>query len=225
MRRYSTFLQFLILVPVLAMLVGRAAAFGGRIDTRPAPPVPNADFRQGDKTPTGWTLSGGKGQWVDRHILEVTGRGQDDNQWRCKYPFVPGRLYRFEIRDRPARPGQRLRPIMGPTLPTTSSRRRPIGDGSAMCFGMPDNGANEPIHLGQWRIEGSIQYDAVRLIPVVPVHRDVGRLQLGDGESIRDGHYTFAGLFCARGHQFSSPAAQLDRRTEHRPLVLRRSGK
>ena len=66
--------------------------------TTPAPLVPNPHFDQGDAAPLGWTLSGGQGRWVDRHMLEVTGTGSDSNQWQCTCRFAPGGLYRFQVR-------------------------------------------------------------------------------------------------------------------------------
>jgi hypothetical protein len=36
-----------------------------------APPAPNADFREGETSPTDWRLSGGTGRWVDRDILDI----------------------------------------------------------------------------------------------------------------------------------------------------------
>ena len=59
--------------------------------------VPNADFTQGDQSPTGWKLEGGKGRWVDKSILEVTGEGKGSCYWRCDgVKLEPGKLYRFE---------------------------------------------------------------------------------------------------------------------------------
>ncbi|MCH5375400.1 MAG: hypothetical protein JJ992_15630, partial [Planctomycetes bacterium] len=42
--------------------------------------VPNAEFRRGDETPEGWHLSG-RGSWIDRDVLQVSGNGSDSSFW------------------------------------------------------------------------------------------------------------------------------------------------
>ncbi len=62
--------------------------------------VPNQDFRNGQESPVGWTLSGGQGEWTERDSLSVTGNGEDSNYWRCDVALRPNSLYRFRMRGR-----------------------------------------------------------------------------------------------------------------------------
>ncbi len=163
--------------------------------------IPNPNFDQGNAAPTGWTLSGGQGRWLERHILEVTGGGSDSNQWQCKYRFVPGSLYRFQVHARRTG-GNGGCAFAGPAF-----ANRDVGLSGAWhwyghVFRAPDNAGNDAVRVGQWCAAGPSQFDAVRLTPVLPVHRAFGQLRLGEGESVHAGRYTFAGTFSHQGSNF-----------------------
>lgn len=164
-------------------------------------PIPNPDFRQGDATPSGWTLSGGKGRWLDRHILEVTGDGNDNNDWRCRYRYTPGGLYRLQFRSRGAGNGV----VTGPTFANHDYCVTDAWRWYSHVFRVPENAGYDCLRLGQWHRSGITQFDAVRLTPVMPVHKTIGSFQLGDGESIHGGRYTFAGSFGHDGGGFHRP--------------------
>jgi hypothetical protein len=164
--------------------------------------VPNADFTSGDRSPAGWALSGGQGRWVDRNVLEVTGDGKGSNQWQCDGVSVaPGGLYRFEMRGRQVEGAGCV--ISGPTFANRDyPRLADTWQWYGHVFRVPDGVRTAAIRVGQWETKGTIQFDAVRLTPVIPVFRPVGRLLLGEGESIRDGRYTFHGVFGHPGSNF-----------------------
>jgi len=163
-------------------------------------PIVNPHFQQGDDAPTGWTLSGGNGRWVDRQILEVTGNGSDSNFWRCDYRFTPGALYHFEVSGRGTPSSGSA--IAGPVF-ANRDYHTPSPDWISVghVFRVPDDVTDSYVRLGQWHARGTLQFDSVRLVPALPVHTQVGKLLLGEGESIRDGRYTFSGTF---GHQGSN---------------------
>ena len=48
------------------------------------------------------------------------------------------------------------------------------------------------MRIGQWNASGALQFDGVRIVPVLPVYTAVGRLRLGNGEAIRRGRYSFS---------------------------------
>ena len=168
--------------------------------------VPNADFRQADSThadaPDGWSLAGGAGRWVDGEILEVTGSGNDSNYWHNGgYRFEPGSLYRFEMLAR--RLGGSGTAMVGPNF----ANRDYTGVGPSWqwyghVFRVPEKTEGGYLRLGQWHATGALQFDAVRITPTMPVHRAVGDLVLGEGESIRDGRYQFHGTFGHEGSNF-----------------------
>jgi len=169
-----------------------------------APAVPNAEFAAGDQQPAGWTLEGA-GRWVDRQLLEVTGSGQDSSHWRCDaYRFERARTYRFQTRVR--RVGGSGTAITGPSFANRdqaglSSLWQWVGH----VFRVPDGGDAGFLRLGQWHASGAIQFDQVRVTPVVPVHRTQGDMVLGEGEIVRRGQYTFTGRFDHEGSNFHRP--------------------
>lgn len=185
------------LVPLLGIL----AVVGGEIRAAELPAVPNAEFDQGEAAPANWRLEGG-GRWGERQWLEVTGNGDDSSFWRCDgYSFQPGRTYRFETRLR--RVSGTGMAITGPNFANRdhtglSSDWQSVGH----AFRVPDQCEGGFLRLGQWHATGSIQFDQVRVNPVVPVHRARGDVVLGEGETIRDGQYTFAGSFDHEGSNY-----------------------
>ncbi len=166
--------------------------------------APNPDFREGTDGPAGWRLSGGEGRWLDRQILEITGTGSGSNQWQSEpLRFRPGGLYRFEIRARrTAGSGGCI--IAGPgsanrDYPGLVSEWKDFGH----VFCMPDGMDSDILRVGQWESKGTLQFDSVRLVHVIPVHKQVGKLLLGEGEGIKDGCYSYQSHFGSEGSNFS----------------------
>lgn len=164
--------------------------------------VPNPQFDQGDDVPTDWTLSGGTGRWIDRQVLEVTGSGSDSNFWRCDAcAFHPGALYHFEMRARGSTSGGCV--ISGPSFANRDHHATPNEwKWYGHVFRAPENTGGAYLRLGQWQATGTVEFDAVRVTPVLPVHRKVGELILGEGETIRDGEYRFLGAFNHQGSNY-----------------------
>ncbi len=180
------------------------AAVGNAVAAEFAP-LPNPDFTRGDEAPNGWTLSGGQGRWVDKNILEVAGTGKDSNFWRCDYRFTPGGLYHFQMRTR--RLGGSGCVVAGPAF--ANRDRKITGDWKYYdhVFRVPDDVTDSYIRLGQWQSTGKVQFDSARLVPALPVYKEIGEAVLGNGESIRDGRYTFSATFDQKGSN------------HHRPLI------
>ncbi|MCH5374863.1 MAG: hypothetical protein JJ992_12885, partial [Planctomycetes bacterium] len=162
------------------------------------PAVPNSRFDQGGETPEAWTLVN-TGRWIDHEILQVTGSGDDSSYWRCDdVVFEPGRLYRFQTRAR--RVGGSGSAVTGPTFANRDQAKLTnhwewIGH----VFRVPDRVNGAYLRLGQWHATGGIQFDQVRLSPVLAIHRQFGDLTLGAGEMVRNGVYTFVGTFAHEG--------------------------
>lgn len=163
----------------------------------------NADFDQGDTSPVAWTLSGGQGRWIDRQVLEVTGSGNDSNHWRTDYPFAPGGLYRFKMLARSPNGGGSA--ISGPSFANRDYGLSSNWNWYGHVFRASDDTSGSYLRLGQWHAVGPLQFDAVRLAPVMPIYKTVGSVQLGDGESIAAGRYAFAGSFAHEGSNFHRP--------------------
>ena len=157
-----------------------------------------------------WTLEG-TGRRAASGVLEVTGNGKDTSDWYGSYTFQPGGLYRFQVHAR--RPEGAGTIITGPVF----ANRDYIEVGSDWTwlehvFRSPDQSVQGQVRVGLWEAKGSVQLDAVRLTPVVAVHRQVGPLVLGEGESIRNGQYEFSAAFDREGSNY------------HRPLISASAG-
>jgi len=175
--------------------------------------APNPDFREGADKPAGWKLSGGQGRWVDREVLEITGTGRGSNSWQSEpLPFRPGALYRFQMRARQTA-GSGGCIISGPSFANRDYHGlAPEWKEYGHVFRVPDRIEGDDLRVGQWESKGTVQFDCVRLVNVIPIHKPVGRLLLGEGESIKDGHYLFQSNF---GYEGSN---------DHRPLASATAG-
>ncbi len=171
--------------------------------------VTNPDFRQADPAaqdrPAAWQLSGGEGRWADRDQLEVTGKGTEasSNSWSCDgVAFEPAGLYRFEMVARRVN-GAGGCAVSGPVFANRdyyqlASKWQTVGH----VFRVPDAVESGTVRVGQWNSSGSHQFDSVRIVPVLPVYTATGSIVLGEGESIRDGHYRFVGTFDHPGSNY-----------------------
>jgi hypothetical protein len=179
---------------------GRAVSLGEEL-------VPNGALDSGDARPAGWRLVG-DGRWVDRNALEVTGSGEDSSYWRCDdVRFEPGQLYRFATRVRRVTGSGSA--ITGPTFANRDHQAlaeqwKWVGH----VFRVPDQPLDGYLRLGQWHATGAIQFDAVRLLPVVAVHTRHQAVLLGEGELIRDGEYVFLGTYSGEGSNYHRTLAR-----------------
>lgn len=163
--------------------------------------LPNPEFRQGSDRPEGWRLSGGQGRWVDRDVLEVTGTGRGSNQWQCEVPVKAGGLYRFSFRGRQVSGSGLV--ISGPDFANRDyGRLAEAWQDYGHVFRVPEGRQAATIRLGQWQAQGTVQFDAARLVPVLPVFRPVGQLLLGEGETLGSKRYTFHGTFGHAGSNY-----------------------
>ncbi len=197
----------------LALVLALACAAAGQ-----AVSVPNASFEEGDGKPAGWTLSGGRGEWLDggaadgRRALAVTGTGksEDANAW-CSgaLPFEAGGLYRLRFMAR-SLGGRGGTPTTGPTF-----CNRDLGDipqtwqAYEWVFLAPRTFAPEEAHLrfGQWEVAGGVAFDQVALCRAQAVYARAGDLALGDGETLDGNRYTFVAPLGGAGGNFSRPLA------------------
>ncbi|MCP5525256.1 MAG: DUF4091 domain-containing protein [Verrucomicrobiales bacterium] len=146
--------------------------------------------------PLGWVLTGCAGQWRvagTDHVLVVEGDGTGSGFWRSPdLPIAAGGLYALHFRAR------RLPGTSGGTAIAGTSRVNRDFPLDAewrdyrFCFRQPANGAKDFVRLGQWQVQGEIEFDDVELLPVLASHRSSNSgLRLGEGETLRDGRYRF----------------------------------
>ncbi len=162
-------------------------------------PVPNASFEEGDKSPKGWTLNQGEGALISpgaegQRALSVAGDGTSNNAWTsAPLSLSPNTVYRLQFQARRVRGSGGL-PVSGPLF-----CNRDLGaldqqwTGCESFFVTPRQLDKDQARLrfGQWEVPGEVAFDDVRLDRVVPVYRLQDGFQLGDGEIIQNGHYTF----------------------------------
>jgi len=178
--------------------------------------IPNSSFEAGRDRPDGWTLVG-KGERTDRdaahgrRAVVVTGNGSDNGYWRSGDLVLPGRtVYRLAFLAR------RLDAVGGSSTAGPAFCNRDVRTvarrwGShESIFVTPKDAKATYLRFGQWHATGSIAYDRVELVRVLPVYRREGDLILGAGEKVQGDEYTFDAPFNSASRNHSWPLAWHD---------------
>lgn len=177
--------------------------------------LPNGGFIEGDKTPAGWKLSGGQGEWLrdqDEGMgsLKVTGDGKDSNVWiSSPVEFVPNRVYRlsFGVRGEDAGGGT---VISGPDFANVDigvPGREWTFHNNVFAVPARKEGFAAGVRLGQWHLKGSALFTRAMLEEVEPVHRSFGELRLGAGERLDGVRYSFDAPLRSELRNHSRPLA------------------
>ncbi len=163
--------------------------------------VPNPSFETGDVMPDTWQLVLGDGEWIEaaadgKRAIAVTGNGSDSlaNFWISEgIDFKPEKSYQLQFQARFVE-GAGGSLFSGPMF---NNRDLPELTGAWQLFTTnfitPTRIREEDSRLrfGQWDINGTVAFDAVKLFETVPVYRRWGDIVLGAGERIADTEYTF----------------------------------
>jgi hypothetical protein len=158
--------------------------------------IANPGFEEeADGKPAGWTLSGGQGAWdtpgrASARCVSVTAES-GSNFWRTEdLAFPPGGLYRVSVWMKSA-PGTSGGCIV--TGPPFANRDYSVGEAweqKSFVFSVPEAPRNQSfLRFGQWEMRGTVSFDDVSLVPVQALHKRVGGIELGAGESIDHGQY------------------------------------
>ncbi|MFW5693342.1 MAG: hypothetical protein ACOCWL_03915, partial [Thermoguttaceae bacterium] len=175
-----------------AMLAGTAA--GQQL-------LPNPSFTEGNENPAGWTLQG-RGRRLDRGILEVSGNGRESSAWHGPVELQPGALYRFECVARRVGGGDDGCMTSGPSFANRDHQPTDAWQTFGHVFQVPRHGGDGGVRIGQWHVDGAIQFQSARLRPVLPMHAGMDEWVLGEDESIREGVYRFQTRFRHEGSNF-----------------------
>lgn len=150
----------------------------------------------------------------------MIGDGQDAAQWQSDpLPLSPGGLYelRFRARLREGTGGGAV--VAGTTRLNRDFRATREWQPFAWVFRQPEGETNAIVRLGQWHVQGTIEFDEVSLLPVRAIHESLeagaevpGETFLGEAESLRGGWYRFRPRFGWEAGNF------------HRPLVRATAG-
>lgn len=177
--------------------------------------VGNASFEYGNDRPAEWVLSNGAdGEWRSgdassgRRAIALRGDGQSTSYWRSlPVAFAPSQPYmlRFFARSIDGKGGA---PMSGPRF-----FNRDIGDlpstwtafNSVFFTPKRIQSENSWLRFGQWRVEGSLAFDDIRIVPVQAVYTRQDEIVLGEGESIRGNDYAFDAPFDSHSRNYSRP--------------------
>jgi len=179
--------------------------------------VSNPSFDKGDDGPAGWSLSGGKGEWIADGVphgaraVTVTGNGKDSNHWLSDpVPMEPGAVYRLTFRARRTGTGGGT-PVTGPTFANRDLGGIPDEwQAYTSIFAVPADLADGRARLrfGQWQVAGTVAFDDVRLCRAMPVYAREGEIELGEGEMLRGTEYTFTAPFGGVSRNHARPLAR-----------------
>ncbi len=199
-----------ILLAFLLIMASRASTFAQTI------PIPNPSFEKGDDSPSAWTLSGGKGEWLSKgaadggRAIAVTGTGSDSNFWRSgALPMKPGAVYQLRFKARRDGVGGGT-PVTGPSFCNRDLGKIPDEwTEYESVFATPRDlaPAQSWIKFGQWQLKGSVAYDGVDLVRAMPVYAREGDLALGEGEIVSGNEYLFQAPFRSASRNHSRPLA------------------
>lgn len=159
--------------------------------------LPNPGFEAGTGAPTGWRFSGqGQGTWTTvarqgQRALAVTGDGKGSGYWRSdSVSFQSNRIYCLKFQGRRAPDATGGCVVSGPSQVNRDFRFSEDWQAYRFVFVPPTGAAGDYVRLGQWEQKGTVYFDDVELMPVIPVFtRTPEGLALGDGESIEQGVY------------------------------------
>ncbi len=162
-------------------------------------PIANASFEQGAETPTGWTLDQGSGSLISpgavgKRAISVRGDGKSSNAWTSPpVALAANTVYRLQFQARRVSGTGGLL-VTGPRfcnrdlsgVPRRWTRFESI-------FVTPEQSTADQLRLrfGQWQVPGQVAFDDLRLDRVIPIYRSADDIQLGAGEIIKSGQYTF----------------------------------
>jgi hypothetical protein len=181
--------------------------------------LPAADLVADSPAPPGWVLAQGPGEWrrpSPTHtagVFVVRGNGQDAGDWRTpNVELEPAALYQFDFTGWRAADASGGTAVAGPSRANRDFPLAPDPATNRFVFSVPNNGGQDFIRLGHWQVKGELLFEQPALVPVLAMHRRTPHgLELGEGESLRDGVYRFQPDFGWMGANY------------HRPLALNRA--
>jgi hypothetical protein len=204
---------FVLLILSAVLASASATSLPARVNL-----LPNPGFETGAGRPNGWRLTDGPGQWGDeartgRRCLVAQGNGTNQSVWRSDgLALDKGKLYRLTFWGR-RDAGAGGTAVAGPAGVNRDFTLSEQWQSCSFIFCQPTDPDAGYIRLGQWRMKAPAYFDDVELAPVLAVHaRTAGEVELGEGESIRDGIYRCRLNLAWQGSNF------------HRTLAKNRAG-
>ncbi|MDR2705519.1 MAG: DUF4091 domain-containing protein [Planctomycetaceae bacterium] len=156
-----------------------------------------------------WTLSG-TGKQVETNILEITGNGKGSGEWQSKpVKLQSGRFYRYSVSMQSVDTSGGCLPCGLAGFHRDYSAQKDKWIDQSFCFRLQENVSELPLRVGQWESKGIFQFRNIKLETVTPVLKEFdlpfGKLKLGEGETIQNGVYRFAGWFGGQNANIHQP--------------------
>ncbi len=188
----------LIVLSLVVVIFGTQACYA-------VPILQNPSFESGSAASvTHWHLSG-PGKWVTgnasdgKHYVSVSG-SEGDRWYSDPVSFSPGNAYeiKFSARVNPQSAAGSAFAVISTSFATQLAQIDPgVPAGKWKDYAVrilapaSNDGATSEITLGSWQLNGTIDFDNVRIFELKPVHLTAGKVTLGEGESISGNSYKF----------------------------------
>ncbi|MCS7191228.1 MAG: hypothetical protein NZ843_06460, partial [Fimbriimonadales bacterium] len=144
-------------------------------------------------------------QRAERTVLVVVGKGGEETAyWRnTRWKLEPNRAYMFRVRLKGE--GGEGWALLGATAVNFDFIPTREWQTAEYVFRAPADTQEAFIRVGHWLWRGEILFDQPQLVPVEVVHTRYDALTLGEGETIRNGRYTFISRFDGELSNAQSP--------------------
>jgi len=149
-----------------------------------------------------WRLIAGKGEWQNdpetgEMCLTVTGGSGiiESNYWTLNYPFQPNKQYKLSCQVRKSSGSSGGLILIGSNIVNKDVNAEKSWTTYEFYFSTPSDVSHSYLRFGQWKVNGTIWFRNIQISPVQPFYKTVNGIQLGEGETIKNGiyqaHYNF----------------------------------
>ncbi len=149
-----------------------------------------------------WRLIVGKGEWQKDPVtgemcLTVTGEPGlvESNYWMLNYPFKPDQQYKLSCMVRKSSGTAGGLVLIGSNIVNRDVNAEKNWTKYEFYFSTPSDVNNNYLRFGQWHVNGTIWFRDIQVTPAQPVYKTFNGIQLGSGETIKNGiykvHYNF----------------------------------
>ncbi|MGC8885640.1 MAG: glycoside hydrolase domain-containing protein [Verrucomicrobiia bacterium] len=179
--------------------------------------IKNPGFELGREKPEEWEIRGCAGEWslggVEGKMIAVFGNGKNSGAWySSSAKLTNASLYHFSFYGK-----KEVSTTGGCAISGASTVNRDFilseeWQKYDFYFRLPDGDGRDEIRIGQWQMMGRYYFDNCQVYPAIAIHKRIGNIELGEGESIQNGKYIFLPDFGWKGANY------------HRPLYFANAG-
>lgn len=173
--------------------------------------VANPSMELGTSSPTAWGASGASlwatiGRTGSRSLGLLPALNASAT-WYSSASIEQGKAYVFRFRSRATNAASGY--CIGGFNTVSRDFQKPTDYWAdySMAAWVPSV-AGPYFRFGFWNMDGTIFFDDAEVLPLNPVHKQVGVYRLGSGESLSAGHYIFQTDYAGYGANYSRPLYQ-----------------